>query len=90
MFLMKREIFDGYCQWLIDILFAVEQQLDTSSYRQYDKRVFGFISERLLDVYLEANGIPYREVPVMFMERQNWLKKGGNFLKRKFFRKKGD
>lgn len=90
MFLMKREIFDGYCQWLFDILFAVEQQLDTSSYSQYDKRVFGFISERLLDVYLEANGIPYREVPVMFMERQNWLKKGGNFLKRKFFRKKGD
>lgn len=90
MFLMKREIFDGYCQWLFEILFEVERRLDTSSYSQYDKRVFGFISERLLDVYLEANGIPYREVPVMFMEQQNWLKKGGSFLKRKFFGKKGD
>ena len=52
--------------------------------------MYGFLSERLLDVYLEANGISYREVPVMFMEKQKWLKKGGAFLKRKFFGSKGD
>lgn len=84
MFLMKWEIFDSYCRWLFDILSQVETQIDTSGYSQYDKRVFGFLSERLLDVYLTANHIPYREVPVMFMEKQNWLKKGGAFLKRKF------
>ena len=88
MFIMKREILDDYCQWLFDILFQVEAQLDTSGYSAYDKRVFGFLGERLLDVYLEANGIPYREVPVMFMEKQNWLKKGGAFLRRKFFGRK--
>lgn len=88
MFLMKKDIFDGYCQWLFPILFQVEQEIDISSYSQYDRRVFGFLSERLLDVYLEANGIPYREIPVMFMENQNWLKKGGAFLKRKFFPRK--
>ena len=85
MFLMKKDIFDGYCQWLFDILFAVERTLDISSYSDYDKRVFGFVSERLLDVYLEGGGISYVEIPVMFMESQNWLKKGGAFLKRKFF-----
>lgn len=88
MFLMKKEIFDGYCQWLFPILFQVEQEIDISSYSQYDKRVYGFLSERLLDIYLEANGIPYREIPVIFMEQQNWLKKGTAFLKRKFFPKK--
>lgn len=88
MFIMKREILDDYCQWLFDILFQVEARLDTSGYSAYDKRVFGFLGERLLDVYLEANGIPYREVPVMFMEKQNWLKKGGAFLRRKFFGRK--
>ena len=88
MFIMKRDIFDSYCQWLFDILFQVEENVDTSSYSQYDKRVFGFLSERLLDVYLEANGIGYQEIPVMFMEEQNWLKKGTAFLKRKFFPKK--
>lgn len=88
MFIMKRDIFDGYCQWLFDILFTVERQLDISNYSAYDSRVFGFLGERLLDVYLEANGIPYKEVPVMFMEQQNWLKKGSNFLRRKFFGRK--
>lgn len=88
MFLMKKDIFDGYCQWLFPILFQVEQEIDISSYSQYDKRVFGFLSERLLDIYLEANGIPYREIPVMFMEQQNWLKKGSAFLRRKFFPRK--
>ena len=84
MFIMKRDIFDGYCQWMFDILGQVEAQIDISGYSAYDRRVFGFLAERMLDIYLEANGIPYREVPVMFMESQNWLKKGGAFLKRKF------
>lgn len=86
MFLMKREIFDSYCQWLFPILFQIEEKIDISSYSQYDQRVFGFLGERLLDVYLEANGTPYKELPVMFMEKQNWIKKGGRFLLRKFRR----
>jgi hypothetical protein len=88
MFLRRRDIFDGYCTWLFDILFQLEERIDISGYSQYDRRVFGFVSERLLDVYLEANGISYLEVPVMFMEKQNWLKKGGAFLGRKFFPRK--
>lgn len=88
MFIMKRDIFDSYCQWLFDILFQVEQQLDLSGYSAYDRRVFGFLGERLLDIYLEANQIPYREVPVMFMEQQNWLIKGAKFLHRKLFGRK--
>ncbi len=90
MFIMKREIFDRYCAWLFPILFEVERRIDTETYSDYDKRLFGFLSERLLDVFLEANGIHYREIPVMFMEKQNWLKKGSAFLKRKFTANKGD
>ncbi len=90
MFLMKREILDGYCSWLFPILFEMEQRLDLSGYSAYDRRVFGFVAERLLDVYLEAEGIRYQEVPVMFMEKENWLKKGGSFLFRKFTGKRGE
>lgn len=84
MLLMGREVLEGYCQWLFDVLFELEKRLDISGYSDYDKRVFGFVSERLLDVWLEANHISYTELPVVNMEGQNWLKKGFGFLKRKF------
>lgn len=83
MFIMKRDKFDAYCSWLFDILFELERRLDISQYSQYDARVFGFVSERLLDVWLEANRIHYREIPYIFMEKQNWIVKGTKFLKRK-------
>lgn len=84
MFIMKHEYFDAYCTWLFDILFELENRLDISSYSAYDARVFGFVSERLLDIWLDTNNIKYKEQPYIFMESQNWLTKGFNFVKRKF------
>lgn len=83
MFIMKKDVFDKYSEWLFDILFQLENDIDISNYSQNEARVFGYISERLLDVWLEVNSIKYTELPVMFMENQNWFKKGYLFLKRK-------
>ena len=85
MFVMRRDLFDAYCQWMFDVLFELEKRLDVSSFDSYNQRVFGFVGERLLDVWLEKNRIAYKEQNVSFMEPQNWIKKGGLFLKRKFF-----
>lgn len=87
MLVMRRDVFDRYCTWLFDILFKLEQRLDISQYSDNDKRVFGFVSERLLDVWIYTNNIKFTELPVVNMENQNWLKKGTNFLKRKFIGK---
>ncbi len=87
MFIMKKEILDSYLQWLFDILFKLEEVLDISGYSANDRRVFGFVSERLLDVWLITNNIGYTELPVINMESQNWPKKIFNFLKRKFIGK---
>lgn len=83
MFVMRRDLYDAYCQWMFDILFTLEKKLDISSYDPYEARVYGFISELLLDIWLEINQISYHEQNVSFMEKQNWLKKGGAFLMRK-------
>ena len=88
MFVMSREKFDAYCAWLFDVLFELEKRLDISTYSPYDARVFGFVAERLLDVWIETNGYAYRELPYVFTEKQNWLKKGGAFLKRKLRHRK--
>lgn len=84
MFVMKRAYFDEYCTWLFNVLFEAERRLDISQYSKYDQRVFGFLGERLLDVWLNKKEIPYVEAPVIFLGRQNWFKKGFNFLARKY------
>lgn len=85
MFIMKRDKFDAYCGWLFGVLFELEKRLDISKYNPNDARVFGFVSERLLDTWIKTNQITYKEIPYIFMEKQNWIEKGCNFLRRKFF-----
>ena len=83
MFVMRKDYFDEYCEWLFAILFELEKRIDISNYTVTEARVFGFISELLLDVWLETKQIKYKEINVSFMEKQNWIKKGFLFLKRK-------
>lgn len=85
MMVMRSDYFDRYCEWLFAILFEVEKRTDVSQYDAYQKRLYGYISERLLDVWLESNRMEYKEVNVAYLERQNWVKKGAKFLWRKFF-----
>ena len=83
MFVMRRDLADEYCAWLFDVLGKLEERLDISGYSDYDKRVFGFVAERLIDPWVETRGYPYVEMPVVNLEDQHWLRKGTNFLKRK-------
>ena len=84
MFVMKRELLQHYFDWLFDILFELEKELDITGYSANDKRVFGFVSERLLDAWLITNKISYEELGIVYMENQHWLRKGTAFLRRKF------
>lgn len=92
MFIMRKNILDAYCTWLFAIMEELEKRLDISTYDEYNKRVFGFVSERLLDTWLETNHISYKELPVVYIENQKWIKKGTAFILRKLNagRKKDD
>lgn len=84
MFIMKKQPLDEYLTWMFDVLHKVEAQIDISSYSTYEQRVYGFLSELLLDVWLEKHPqYKTHDVKYVFMEHTNWLVKGGNFLKRK-------
>lgn len=85
MFAMKKNLFNQYCEWLFDILFTLDKRIDISDYTPYEARVFGFLSERLFNVWLEYHStLAIKEVPVVFLEKQNWGKKIANFLLRKY------
>lgn len=83
MFVMKKPLFDAYCDWLFPVLFELERRIDVTAYDSYNRRVFGFIGERLLDVWILHEQIDYAELPVIDMEPVNWLRKGGAFVARK-------
>lgn len=86
MFIMKKEILNEYCTWLFDILSKVEDQIDIREYTTYEKRVYGFLSELMLDIWLETHTeYTTHEVKYVFMEKTNWVKKGGRFLYRRIF-----
>ena len=88
MFVMKKEYVDDYCKFLFDVLFELKNRLDISNYTDFQKRLFGRVSERLLNVWIKKNNLSYKEVPVINMEKINWFKKGFSFLSAKFLKKK--
>ena len=44
-----------------------------------------YAGNRLLDAWLMTNHISFEELDIVYLEHQNWLRKGGAFLRRKFF-----
>lgn len=52
MFIMKREIFFDYCEWMFPILEEFDKNTDYSTYSKEALRTPGHLSERLLNIYL--------------------------------------
>ena len=88
MFIIKKELADKYCEWLFDILFELEKEIDTSGMSTFDARLFGRVSELLFNVWLLKNNIKYTEINHIHMEPIDWTKKISGFLSAKFLGKK--
>lgn len=55
MLVLKKELFDEYCAWLFSILFEAERRIDISQYTIGEKRIFGYMSELLLNLWVKHN-----------------------------------
>lgn len=84
MFVMKKKYFDSYCEWLFDVLFKLEKRVDISDYSVTEARVYGYISELLMDVWISHNSIDFSEVKWKQLGKVKYIQKGINFLIRKF------
>ena len=52
MMILKKDLFDDYCEWEFKILFELYNRVDQSEMTDFDKRLFGRISEILFNVWL--------------------------------------
>lgn len=53
-FITGPEAFDNYCAWLFDILFDIDQKIDTSLYTVNGKRTMGYLAELLYGFYFTS------------------------------------
>lgn len=86
MLICNQKVYSEYCEWLFEILRIVEEGNDCSKYVDaYQKRVYGFLSERLLQVWVKYKKYNIYEMPVINPEeeRQTILVRVKNHFKRK-------
>lgn len=95
MFIMRADLVNEYCQFLFDVLFELDKEVDTEGYSTFQARYPGRIGEILFNVWLDyklswqgagANGkeLRVKEIHHIHMEQINWWDKGTAFLKAKF------
>lgn len=70
LFAAPKPLLDAYAKWLFDICFALEDIIDVSSYDQYRARIYGFLAEELLFVWIRHNRLRYYEAPVIYSQEK--------------------
>lgn len=64
MLIAKRGLFSDYHEWLFNILFSLEERIVIDEPDSYHRRIFGFISEFLLYLFIEFYGIKIHQTMV--------------------------
>ena len=77
MFITKWLLFDEYSEWLFKILFEVEKRCKLSEY-PVQSRIFGYMSERLINVFCEYKKLRIKRVPIIMPieEYAPWMNPG--------------
>ena len=71
MIITKARIFDDYSKWLFTIMSEVEKNTNIQNYDIQHKRIYGYLAEALLNVYIKKNNLNVKYsklvVPATFM-----------------------
>ena len=83
MFIMNQETFKSYCTFIFGVLDKLEKQIDLTGYSVQERRVYGYISELLMDVWLETNAFKYTELKWGQLGGKNNVRKAVSLVERK-------
>lgn len=75
MLICKKNIFNKYSEWLFGLMFKVENETDINKYKTANqKRVFGYLSELLMGVWIKKNKLKVKQMPVIMIGETKWTK----------------
>lgn len=67
MVIFKWKDFDNYCKWLFDILFECEKRININNYSVVQGRIWGYMSERLLPVWIHHQKMRAKKIPIYWV-----------------------
>ncbi|MFR0569062.1 DUF4422 domain-containing protein [Bifidobacterium apri] len=70
MLICKKETMDDYCRWLFGILEKVEKICDLTGYNRQRKRLYGYLAEVLLNVYVTERHLRTKNVELLLINSQ--------------------
>jgi hypothetical protein len=68
MFILKENDFNRFMEWWFGCLFEFEKRVDLTMYVGDQQRVFGFIAERLLNVWFHHQNLKVKTLPIIFFQ----------------------
>ena len=68
MLVTRKEIFDDFCAWLFSFLLDAAEQLDMDTYTDGNRRIAGFVAERMLTIWLTKQTLRIKELPVFLVD----------------------
>lgn len=80
MFIGRKALLDDYCSWLFPILYELEAKIDNCARDVYQARTFGFIAERLFNVYILKNKLKVKSMGVYGSYRGPLARRAHNFI----------
>lgn len=68
MFIMNSKFFSPYCEWLFNLLNDLEGKIDCSNYNVQEKRVFGYLSEIMINIWAIHNQLKIKHLPIAYTD----------------------
>jgi hypothetical protein len=68
MLICKKKYLNQYCEWMFNIMNRIESVTDLSNYTVQEARIFGYLSEILLNVWIKHNDLRIIHIPVINTE----------------------
>ncbi len=69
MFILRWEMFNKLMEWLFAVFNKFEERINLDDYKGYQERIFGFLSERLITLWISHNKINYKELPLIYFKK---------------------